>query len=135
MPTGGWNRPLQHGIVKCGRRGIAGSVTEAQSHDEGRGGRSITGVYGSVTGVQNKSATRDMEKQQVGKERSLKGARLHSLLECMVNSWAWEKYNSWAREKYSLHKYRLVKPDEGSISRPKRCDKFAHKLPCMSFEE
>ena len=32
---------------------MAGSVTEAQSHDEGKGGRSVTGVRGSVTGIQN----------------------------------------------------------------------------------
>ena len=29
--------------VKCGRDGMTHSVTEAQSHDEGKGGRSLTG--------------------------------------------------------------------------------------------
>ena len=29
---------------------MAVSVTEAQSHDESSGGRSITGVHGGVTG-------------------------------------------------------------------------------------
>ena len=33
------------------------SVTVAQSHDEDRGGRSVTGAQGSLTGVQNKSVT------------------------------------------------------------------------------
>ena len=43
----------QGAIVKCGRPRMACSVTEAQSHDQVRGGRSVTGVYGNVTGVQN----------------------------------------------------------------------------------
>ena len=42
-------------LVKCGRPGMSSSVTEAQSYDKDRGGRSITGVHGSVTGAQNKS--------------------------------------------------------------------------------
>ena len=42
---------------------MTGSVTEAQSHDEGRDRRSETGVHGSVRGVLNKSVTGDMEKQ------------------------------------------------------------------------
>ena len=40
-------------IVKCRRPGMASSATETQSHDEGRRGRSVTGVRGSVTGAQN----------------------------------------------------------------------------------
>ena len=40
----------QDTIVKCRRPGKAGGVTEAQYHDEGRSGRSVTGVQGSVTG-------------------------------------------------------------------------------------
>ena len=43
------------------------SVTEAQSHDKGRGGRSATGVHGSVTGIQNQSVTEGIEKR-VGTE-------------------------------------------------------------------
>ena len=35
----------QDAIVKCGRPGMTGSITEAWSHDEGMGGRSITRVY------------------------------------------------------------------------------------------
>ena len=60
----------QCAIVKCGRPGMASSVTEAQSYmyDKGRGGTSVTGVHGSVTGVQNKSVTGGMEVQQAGKE-------------------------------------------------------------------
>ena len=43
----------QDTIVKCGRHGMAGSVTEVQSHDKGKkAGRSITRVHGSVTVVQ-----------------------------------------------------------------------------------
>ena len=34
---------------------MAGSVTEVRSHEEGRGGTSLTGVHRSVTGVRNKS--------------------------------------------------------------------------------
>ena len=34
---------------------MAGSVTKVQSHDEGNGGRSVTGVHRSVTGIQNES--------------------------------------------------------------------------------
>ena len=40
---------------------MSSSVTVVQSPDEGRGGRSVTGVYWSVTGVRNK-ATGGMEK-------------------------------------------------------------------------
>ena len=42
---------------------MIGSVTEVQSHDKGKGGRSVTGIHGSVTGVQNKSITEGMEKR------------------------------------------------------------------------
>ena len=41
-------------VVTCRRPRMAGSVTEAWSHNEGWGGRSVTGVHGSVTGAQNK---------------------------------------------------------------------------------
>ena len=57
----------QDAIVLCGRHGIVGKVTEVQSHDEGKGERSVTGVHESVTGIQNKSVTEGMEKQ-VGME-------------------------------------------------------------------
>ena len=40
---------------------MVGSVTDVQSHDEGRGGRNVTGVHGSVLGVQNKGKTEGME--------------------------------------------------------------------------
>ena len=33
---------------------MAGSATEAQSHDEGSGGRSTTGMHGSVMGKEQK---------------------------------------------------------------------------------
>ena len=55
------------------------SATEALSQDKGRGGRSVTGVHGSVTGEKNKSVTEGMEIQQVG---TLTGAWLHVLLQC-----------------------------------------------------
>ena len=57
----------QDTIVKCGRQGVAGSVTDVQNHDEGKGGRSVTGVHGSVTVAQNISVTEGMEKR-VGME-------------------------------------------------------------------
>ena len=38
-------------IVKCGRPGMTDSVAEAQSHDQGVGGRSVTGSHGSVMGI------------------------------------------------------------------------------------
>ena len=41
-------------IVMCGRPGMAGSVTEARSNGEGRGGRSVTRVHASVTGKRTK---------------------------------------------------------------------------------
>ena len=46
---------------------MIGSVTEVQSHDEGKGGRSVTGVHRSVTRVQIKSITEGMPKR-VGRE-------------------------------------------------------------------
>ena len=48
---------------------MAGSVTEAWSHDESSGGRSVTGMHGSVMG-NHKSVTGvgGMEMQQVGTE-------------------------------------------------------------------
>ena len=46
---------------------MAGSITEIQCHDEGKGGKSVTGVHGSATVVRNKSVTDDMEKR-VGTE-------------------------------------------------------------------
>ena len=55
-------------IVTCGRPRMVNSVTEGQSHDEGRGGRSVTGVHGSVTEAQNKSITGCMEMKRVGTE-------------------------------------------------------------------
>ena len=50
--------------VKCGRHGMVRSVTEAQNHDEGRGGRSVTGVHGSATwDIEQKYNWGGMEKQ------------------------------------------------------------------------
>ena len=42
---------------------MAGNITEAQSDDEGRGGRNVTGVHRSVTGVQNKTVNGGREMQ------------------------------------------------------------------------
>ena len=42
----------------CGRPKMAHSVTDGWGHDEGRVGRSVTGVQ---TGKQNKSVTGSME--------------------------------------------------------------------------
>ena len=41
----------QHAIVTCEKPGIANSVAEAWSHNEGRGERIATGVQGTVTGM------------------------------------------------------------------------------------
>ena len=60
---------------------MAGRVTEVQSHDEGKGGRSVTGVHRSVMGIQNKSVTESIENEWV---RKCNGAWLHGLLECMA---------------------------------------------------
>ena len=35
-------------IVKFGRPGMAGSITEAKSHDKGRGGRTVTKEFNGV---------------------------------------------------------------------------------------
>ena len=54
----------QDAIVHSRRHGMVGSVTGVQSHDQSKGGRSVTGVHGNVTEVQNKSIiTEDMEKR------------------------------------------------------------------------
>ena len=37
------------------------TVTEEQNDGEGRGGRSVTGVHGSVTGIQNNTVNGGME--------------------------------------------------------------------------
>ena len=42
---------------------MAGNVTEAQSHDEGRGGKNVTGVHRSVTGLQNTTVNGGREMQ------------------------------------------------------------------------
>ena len=54
----------QDAIVKCGRHGMSGSVTIKciRRHDRGKGGRSVTGVHGSVTWIQNKSVIEGMKK-------------------------------------------------------------------------
>ena len=40
---------------------MVGRVTEAQSHDEGSDGRSVTGLHGIATTAQNKSVTAAVE--------------------------------------------------------------------------
>ena len=39
------------------------TVAVAQNHDEGRGGRTVTGVHGSVIGIQQKAVNGCMEKR------------------------------------------------------------------------
>ena len=51
MPTA---MHCQGQIVTYRRPWMAGSVTKARSHDESSGGRSVTGVHGSVPGKQQK---------------------------------------------------------------------------------
>ena len=48
---------MQGAVVKCGKPGLAISVAEAQSHDEGVGGRSLTEIHRSVKGIQSNSVT------------------------------------------------------------------------------
>ena len=49
-------------IVKFMRPGKDGStVVEEQNDGEGRGGRSVRGVHGSVTGIQNNTVNGGME--------------------------------------------------------------------------
>ena len=71
--------------VKCGGPRLAGIVAEAQSHDEGVGGSSVTGIHRSVTGdIEHKCNWGDRKTSRHG---SVTGACLHGLLECMVYSW------------------------------------------------
>ena len=67
MPTGVWHRLLLlvgHNC-KLWMPAKASNITEAQDHDEHtfRGGRSVTGVHRSLTGIQDKSVTEEMEKR------------------------------------------------------------------------
>ena len=56
-------------IVTCRKPGMASCVTEAQSHDEGRGGRSVTARSArECNGGKNKSVIGAMETQQMGTE-------------------------------------------------------------------
>ena len=65
LPTGGWHRLLA--VCNCkaweawNKRQC--TVRATLNHDEGGGGRTVTGVHGSVTGIQNKSVTGGMEKR------------------------------------------------------------------------
>ena len=59
-------------IVNCRRHG---NGSEVQSHDEGKGWRSVTRVHRSVMGVQNESVTEGMEKRVHG-HKSVPGAWL-----------------------------------------------------------
>ena len=47
---------------------MACSVTEARTHDESRGGRSVTGVYRSVMGGTELKCNWGMEVQQASEE-------------------------------------------------------------------
>ena len=52
----------QGAIVNFVRPGKDGTtVAEKQNDGESRGGRSVTGVHGSVTGIQNNTANGGME--------------------------------------------------------------------------
>ena len=89
LPTGLWQRLLARRDCKVWMPAMASNVTEAQSHDECtcRGGRSVTGVHGSVTGIQNRSVTCSMEK--MNGHRNVTEAWFHGLLECMLYFWEW----------------------------------------------
>ena len=55
LSTGGWHQPLAGHNRKVWMTAIACNITEAQSHKECVGGRSVTEIHWSVTGLQNKS--------------------------------------------------------------------------------
>ena len=46
MPTVGWHGLCKGAIVKFGRPGMAGRVTKAQTHDEGRVGKVLQEFMG-----------------------------------------------------------------------------------------
>ena len=77
LPTRGWDKLYWQGrIVKCRRHGKVISVTKAQSHVAGRGGKSVPGVHGSVSNrIQNKNATEGMQTS----EHCATGASLYGL--------------------------------------------------------
>ena len=54
---------------------MAGSVIEARSHDEGKGGRSVTGMHRSVTGKEQKSNR--WHGNAMSRHRSVMGAWLY----------------------------------------------------------
>ena len=58
------------------------AVAEAQSYDKGRGGRTVTGVHGNVTGIQNETVNGGTKKR-VGMCNG-GHAWLHCSLEYMV---------------------------------------------------
>ena len=69
LPTGGWHELLAGcncKVWKAWNRQQC-TVTEAQNHDEGSGGKTLPGVHGSVMEIQNKRVSGGMEKR-VGKE-------------------------------------------------------------------
>ena len=65
LPTGGWHRLLAGCNCKVwdawNRQQC--TVTEAQNHDNGRGGETVTGVHGNVMEMQNNCVTGDMKKE------------------------------------------------------------------------
>ena len=92
LPTGGWHKVLAGHNCKLWMPAMASSVTEAQSHNKGtcRGGRSVTGVHGSVTGIQNKSVNGAMKKQWAQRCNGGMASQFTAMHTCMVYSWAWE---------------------------------------------
>ena len=67
---------------------MPGNVQKAQSHDEGKGGKSVTEVHGSVHGsVTEQSVTGAWKYKSVDKSVTGEGGGgtwLHSLLECIA---------------------------------------------------
>ena len=84
LPTGRWHRLLAGRNCKVQEPWNRGqcTVTEAQNHDEGRGGRTVRGVHGSVMG--NTEQKSNWAHQKTSGQRSVTGAWLHGLLQCMV---------------------------------------------------
>ena len=72
--TGGRHRQLVGQIVTRRRPGMACSLTEARSHDEGRGGRIVTGVHKLEHNKENNQNITEGMKIQTSRHKSGTGA-------------------------------------------------------------
>ena len=89
MPSGGCDSLLTGcscKVLEAGKRRQC-TVAETQNHDKGSGGRTITGVRGSVTGIQNETVNGGMNKN---KWACVTGTWNHGAVERLVCTWVWE---------------------------------------------